>query len=342
MPRLPRLLATVLAGSLLTAPCQGSDALPHRSDGAGHVADLLASHRVVALGENHGHRELHEWLLGVLADPRVARALDVIVVEFATRQHQGLLDRLVAGEPVPADSIAWIWRDTILSPSPIWDQPVYARFFDGVRRLNLDREDGRRYRVRAGDAAVDWSSVEERADLVFPDRSASMGDVVREEVRAGHRVLLIAGSAHLTRVPMIRTNRNDVPWAEVTVVMRIELHHPGSTAVIRSMGRFEAVDHARLTGVPRGALVPLAGTWLGRIPANGITRMRNMDGSPFRLYGDATLADLADLVLYWGPPDANHFPDLAPGTFADEPAWAELDRRSRVVRGQPLDPALRR
>jgi len=336
------LLAVLLAGACLPAPPVRSDDLPHAPDAAGYVADALAVHRVVALGENHGHQELHHWILTVLDDPRVRRSLDVIVVEFATRRHQGLLDRLVRGEPVPPDSIPWIWRDTILSPSPIWDQPVYAAFLDGVRRTNLARTDGRAYRVRAGDAAVDWASVHDRADVVYPDRAASIADVVREEVRAGRRVLLIAGGAHLTRAPMIRTNRNGVPWAEVTVVNRIELHHPGSTHVIRSMGRFEAVDHTRLDGLPRGAILPLTDTWPGRIPANRITRMRNADGSPFRLYGEATLADLADAIVYWGRPDANHFPDPAPGTFADDAAWAELDRRSRVLRGRPLDPELRR
>ena len=69
--------------------------------------------------------------------------------------------------------------------------------------------------------------------------------------------------------------------------------------------------------------------------------MRNTDGSPFDAYGAATLGDLVDAVIYWGPEEANHFADAPSSVYLDDVYWDQLNRRSLLRRGQPMDTNLR-
>lgn len=308
------------------------------------VAAALDSVFVVAIGETHGHVELHDTLRALLADPRILSRVDDIVVEFGNALYQPVIDRYVRGEAVPYDSVRLAWRNTMSSPSTVWDSPIYERFYQHVRFVNETRTDGRRYRLVLGDSPVDWSRVASFDDLrPFFNRSEHMTGVVEREVLAeGRRAVLIAGGAHLTRATMVRTRATGVRVAEVTVAARLALRFPGSLFVIRSLGRTRRFDFARARDLPRGSLLRPAGTWLASLSANDVTTMRNSDGSPFTLYGHATLADLADAVIYWGPEADNHFADPVSVTYREEVYWAELNRRSQITRRRPMDPALRR
>ncbi len=308
------------------------------------ITATLDQHHLVALGENHGHVQFYEWLHTLLEDPGIQARVDDIVIEYGNAIHQDLLDRFIGGGDVSIEQLRCVWRDAVVSPNTVWDCPVYEDFLVFVRELNQTLPEDRRYRIVAGDPPVDWSRVNDRDDLrPYFDRLGHYADVVgREVLSKGHRALLIAGGVHFSRACMVRTSRRGVKQAEVTIAAQLELRYPGELYVLRSMGGAgEAYDPMRLDDTPRGAVIEIANTWLGALPANGVTTMRNYDGTPFDLYGDATFTDMVDAIIYWGPASEARDSEPPVSLYRDEAYWAELNRRSEIVRGQPMDPALR-
>ena len=308
------------------------------------VVAALESKWIVAIGENHGHVELHKLLRDLLTDTEVKSVVDDIVVEFGNPLYQGAVDRFVSGGPVRYDSVRFAWRNTVVSPNTVWDSPVYEQFFQHIRQLNLRRDDGRQYRIVLAGSPVDWTKVTTMDDLrPFFDRSMAMATMIEREVlRQGRRALFIAGGAHLTRRNMVRNNKNGVPTATGSVVSRMALRHPETLFVIRSLAKGRGIDHDRLAEIPRGSLLYLSNSWLGSIPANSVSTMQNMDGSAFDAYGAATLGELVDAVIYWGLEVENHFAETAVTVYLNEDYWEELNRRSLLVRRRPIDIELRK
>jgi len=307
---------------------------------------LLAAfeqHHIVALGENHGHEEFHEWLIRLLEQPRAQQTIDDIVVEWGNALYQDAVDRYIDGQDVPRDSISMAWRNTIVSPNTVWDAPVYRRFFERVRQINsrLGPED--RYRVVLADSPVNWDLVKSREDLrPFFDRAAHMAETVRREsLLKGRRALFIAGGLHVSRIPRRRIRDDGVPMGEITPVAWLELRHPGSVFVIQSMGRAEELGLAELTTAGPPIMVKLSGEpELSRISANNTTTLRNMDGTKSDVYGAAALVDVVDAVLLWDPSQVT-LQDEDPAVYQIDWYWDELNRRSRIMRGGPMDATLR-
>lgn len=321
------------------APACERAAGPAHTNPTAAVAAALDSVWVVALGEHHGHVEFHAWLLEALADSAIQRRVDDVAVEFGNARYQDMADRFVAGKDVPLDSVRLIWRNTVVSPNPVWDSPVYEAFVLGLRRINAARTDGRRYRLLLLDPPVEWSTVRSRADLApFLDRAGHMAERMESEVlRPGRHALLVAGGAHLTRANMVRTSGAGVPTAEVSVAARLAQRHPGALFVVRSVARTGSLAPDWLPTVPPGRLLRTDQPPFTTTSANAVSTMRNMDGTPFTLYGTATLADLADAIIYWGPPDQNHFAEPGDDVLSDRAYHEERNRRSLIVRGRPLD-----
>jgi hypothetical protein len=298
---------------------------------------------VVALGENHGHLEFHELVIRLLEDPRASEVIDDIAVEWGNALYQDVVDRYVGGGEVPWDSVTMAWRNTVVSPNTVWDAPVYERFFREVRRINESLAPDLRFRVLLSDSPVEWSRVDSLPDLQpFFDRARSMADVVRREsVSRGRRALFIAGGLHVSRKVRVRSNETGVPVGEITPIAWLELYHPGSTYVIQSMGSAERLGLDDLVGDGPPSVIRLSpAVGPGAIRANRTTTLRNRDGSTPDVYGAAVLGDLVDAVIVWDI-DQLTFPDPSPATYAIDWYWEALNRRSLLLRGQPMDPSRR-
>jgi hypothetical protein len=127
------LSATSAAG--VAAPWNTSG--PRAADASGHhhepsadgfvdaVLTAFESHRLVAVGEVHGLQEHHDALAELLADPRLPRVVDDVVVEFGNAFYQATMDRFTAGFPVDNADLRQVWRNTTQSPLATWDAPVY-------------------------------------------------------------------------------------------------------------------------------------------------------------------------------------------------------------------------
>ncbi|MBK7908663.1 MAG: hypothetical protein IPJ78_19235 [Gemmatimonadetes bacterium] len=332
---------TLSALLFLFAGLTGPDSTPPAAEDA--ILAAFDSAWVVALGENHGHREFHELLLRVLRRPRAPEVIDDIAVEWGNGLYQGVIDRYVDGREVPWDSVTMSWRNTIVSPNTVWDAPVYERFFRELRAINAGLAPERRYRVILADAPVDWSAVDSAPQLrPFFDRALAMAESVRREsLLRGRRVLFVAGGLHVARRPRAQPSRSGVPTGEITPVAWLELRHPGATYVIQSFGSPSDPGARGLVGAGAPRVVPLRASPLGDIPANATSTLRDRDGKRPDVYGRATLRHIVDAVILWDP-SARTFEDADPSTYRVEWYWAELDRRSLMLSGRRMDPALRR
>ena len=312
------------------------------ADPAELILDAFNKHQIVAIGENHGHLELHDWILDFLATQEARATIDDIVVEWGNARYQDLIDRYIDGDEVPFDSVSLVWRNTIVSPNTVWDAPVYQQFFRRVRELNLANKDGNPYRVVLGDTPVDWETVESREDLrPFFDRAGHMAERVRQEsLLKGRRSLFLAGGLHVSKMPRRRIRDDGVPVGEITPVAWLVLRHPGSVYVIQSMARAAELGLDQLTTSGNALAIELSyNPDMARFPANQTTTLRNMDGTTSDVYGANTLGDIVDAVILWDPAKVT-IQDADPAVFHDEEYWKALNKRSLIMRGQPMDSTL--
>jgi len=331
-------LLPLLFGALSQVP--GLGGTPTGADA--RILAAFDSAWVVALGENHGHLEFHDLVLRILETPEAAEIIDDIAVEWGNALYQDVVDRYAQGEDVPWDSVTMAWRNTVVSPNTVWDAPVYERFFREVRRLNADLPPASQYRILLADPPVDWAQVDSVPQLSpFFDRARSMADVVRREsLLRGRHCLFLAGGLHVAKAPRVRQSSLGVPIGEITPVAWLELRNPGATYVIQSMGRAGDLGLMDLVGSGAPQVVETAGSAIGAIPANSATDLRNSDGSRPDVYGTLTLSDILDAVLIWDPTELT-FPDPDPSIYDTDWYWAELNRRSMMLRNQPMDGSLR-
>lgn len=277
------------------------------------ILDAFASHPLVAIAEMHGIRQAGDLYVSLVRDPEFQRAVDDIIVEFASGQSQDLLDRYVLdGADVPADSLRTIWRNTTKVVS--WDSPIYQRWLAAVRDVNRGRPSGHRLRVLAGDTPIDWSRIRSRSDwTALGSNDASFARVIEREVLARHhRALVVLGSNHLGHGGAFRDGAPNT-------ATRIDSHHPGALFVALMFAGWPGggATEARIEreGWPSPGLVPLAGSCLGAMRVGGVP-----------------LARRADAILYLGP-TRDLKPEPAPRSELATYDTGELDRRSFVEWG---------
>lgn len=300
---------------------------PGSADPAAALRAALGRVPLVGLGETHGVKEYGAFLESVIGNQEITDQLDDIVVEFGSSDHQGTMDRYVAGEAVSAAEIEQVLRDT--TQLLVWDSPIYANVFAAVRRANQHRPASRRLRVVLADPAIDWATTHTREDhlKISSERDRHFAAVVEREVLAKQRrALLLAGQFHLLKQGSPRD----------TVGSLLEQRHPGTLFVVMlyaGLGPHTAEAEAALASSPRPAVISLAASSLGALPARSAFVLPPV----LQVAEGLTLRDIADAYLYLGPTAAltEVYP---PGAIYRDPEYIrELERRYPIVFGAPLD-----
>lgn len=277
------------------------------------VEDILASWRtadLVCLGEEHGSRAAADLRLALIADPRFAERVDVVLLEAASPLHQDLLDRFVVdGEELDRDALRPIWLDAGLGE--FWESPVYEGLLRALQRMNLRLPPGRRLRVIAGAAPVDWSRVTSGAELApYLDRRDFFARLATAAVlEPGRKGLAVYGAAHCEKSGM------GFPGAlPAALRRRVRSILPLAATPAAAAG----IARLALGAEPR--LLPVAGRPWATAPASDF-------GFPA---GERTLEELVD-GLAWQGEAADQI--LAPRPGELPPQWRrELDRRARLWR----------
>jgi hypothetical protein len=273
------------------------------------IVAAFRQHPVVIIGEAHALKQAGDFYIRLVRDPSFQESVQDIVIEFASRNNQGLIDRYIGGDDVPMEEVKHIWRDTTKVAS--WESPIYAEWLGAIREVNKKLPAGRRLHVLAGDTAIDWSRIHNHDEwAALGDNNISIADVVvRQVLEKKHRALVVLGSNHVTKAGDRRGGEN--------FTTRVESSHPGSTYVALLYGvatgwqdsNTEALLHSAEQNAP--ALYELAGSPL----ANG------------------WLGKNADAVLYLGPRES--LTEATPLAGSIEPEYLrEVDRRSLLEWGE--------
>jgi len=162
-----RLVATLLAAFSVTHayPRNGSENSAAPLDPVDGIIAAFKTYPVVALGEgDHNNEQGHAIRLRLIRDPRFAKLVNDIVVEFGNPRYQQIMDRYVRGEDVPYASLRQAWQNTTQAHE-VWDVPIYQEFFRTVRDVNAKLPKKRKLRVLLGDTPIDWDQVHSRDEL---------------------------------------------------------------------------------------------------------------------------------------------------------------------------------
>ncbi|HEX6475506.1 MAG TPA: hypothetical protein VF114_10530 [Candidatus Limnocylindria bacterium] len=302
------LVAIILLLAGCQAPLPPTPSAPPLATGmiaADAVVAAFREHRVVAIGEYHGSSAEHEFLRHLLGDERLSGVIDDVAVEFGGARHQRTIDRFVRGETVADAELEQVWTDTT-QQSGVWDDPVYRRFFEEARNLNLTREPEGRIRVLLGDPPIDWRAITATIDCDDADpscldywilrRDQHFASVVQSSVDRGRRVLVIAGAGHVLRNP-------DTPEAR-SLVDLLDAANPGEVwTLVPAQPGAQATLGAYLDpsgeGIPR--VVPLDTGPLAGLLADPLFRSGTVTCDPAPCPSEApstvTLGDAADALL---------------------------------------------
>jgi hypothetical protein len=170
------------------------------------ILNAFRTHSIVALDEgDHTNEPGATFRLRLLRDPRFPTVVNDIVVECGNALYQDAMDRFVAGEEVPYDTLKQCWQNTG-QPYEVWDSVIYEEFFRAVRALNATLPHERRLRVLLGDPPIHWDTIHSAKDWLdfmkspLGDRDAFPSGLIQREVLAkGRRALVVYGRMHLLR-----------------------------------------------------------------------------------------------------------------------------------------------
>lgn len=177
-------------------------------DAVDFILKKLDQYSMVGIGDHHMCLEFYEFMTRLVADPRLPGKIQDIVVEAGNPQYQALIDRYVLdGQSVPLAERKHIWQITAMG----WyesNSPVYERFFDTIRSVNLALPQNKRIRVILGDAPIDIQQLRANPEgylLPFTKyketlqdpRELSLAAAVKQVLAAGHHGIIISGNGHL-------------------------------------------------------------------------------------------------------------------------------------------------
>src|SRR6266699_5353520 len=123
-----RLLSRIICVSILlflsgiSTSAQIKAEVPKPINAVQGIVAAFKQHPVVIIGEAHWLRQPGEFYISLIRDREFQEAVQDIVVEFASRNNQPLLDKYIGGENVPIQEVRHIWRDTTKVAS--WESPI--------------------------------------------------------------------------------------------------------------------------------------------------------------------------------------------------------------------------
>jgi hypothetical protein len=309
----PALLA-LSAGLLIGADRPPSE--PGLEKAVSGIVKLFDKYSVVAIGEFHGYAEPGELYTALARDPAFQQRVNDIVIEFASRHNQPILDRYILKcEDVPWNELRRVWRDTSKTTHS-WESSLYTGWLAAIRDANKKLPAARRMRVLAGDTPVDWTKIKTHEDwLALGISDVSFAKVVNEEVLDKKRkALLVLGAGHLAKDGGRLKGQN--------TTTRIEKAHPGAIGIVFVFGTIppleykpEVIKKMADWEIP-SLFYPLKGTWLGKET----------------WLGRAPLDRVADGLLYVGTPGTQKMIQSRRDTI-DKAYFEELQRRALIQWG---------
>jgi hypothetical protein len=149
------------------------------------IFEAFQTHPLVGLGEHHRIAQELDFYAALVRDPRFAREVGNVVVEFGGAAHQDVIDRYVNGEEVPYTELRKVWTDTV-GWIPMVSGIGYANFFAEVRGVNRALPPMQRIRVWLGEPVIDWSKIKTHDDWLAVKRTRDIhaAEVIERNIMA--------------------------------------------------------------------------------------------------------------------------------------------------------------
>jgi hypothetical protein len=307
-------------------PTSASNPVP----AANAVFSAFDKYEIVALPAAHGMKDLDDFLLDLIRDPRLSQTVNDIAVECGNSLYQPILDRYMAGEDVPFAEVRKVWRNTTQPMCGI--DGFYETFFFLVRAVNQRLPAAQRMRVLACDPPIDWDRIKTSQDfqtaIMRLSRDASISSVIEKEVLSRHRkALMLFGTFHVFHVHEVRAGF-------------FQKDYPNSTFVIAELGQFgtklSSLSQNPFAGWPDPSVALAKGTWLGALdlahlypPPDLVDQDCNYHHAfPKLLQGP--VENLVDAFLYLGPQDLRLGEKIPADIVLDADYMKEWQRRQAL------------
>lgn len=313
------------------------------------IMDAFQTHAIVGMhnnegADNHDLAQQHDFYAALVRDPRFARDVGNVVVEFGAASAQGIMDRYVNGENVPYTELRKVWTDTLgWSPPPV--NLGYVNLFAQVRATNLALPPAQRIHVWLGEPAIDWSKVRSLDDLnalrapggtmmQLRDESAA-GIIEREVLAKGHKALVIYGGFHFLTDPVLTGGRT-------TMATLIEKKYPAAIYHVETYtGIGKDACNAEFEKTMKDAkapvlLAPLSGTTLDALSFSARCFAGQFSFPPtMPAAQQAEMIDHAkrwqsDAMLYLGPVASLTGSPFLPDIYMDGDYLNEVMRRQQL------------
>ena len=334
-------LAVVLTGGTISMSAQQGRSTPLATPVEPIVAivDAFRSHSVVAFSDAHGNRQLAQFELSVLRDPRIVGVVNDIVIENGNAWHQDAMDRYVRGEDVPCETLRLVWRETTQAQTLGANTCDIPERYRVVRDVNARLPRQRQLRVLLGDPPIDWSAVRTADDIRkwIELRDSHAAELIRREVLAkNRRAIVVYGQGHLQRKNLLANYESE--GLAGTVISILE---STTNTKVFSIWWFNdrKAPPAEVTGWPVPSLALTRGTTLGALeftelegapPARSAIRDGKIVPVPREEWRTLRMENQFDAVLYLGKTSGTFVvgqTEFTPAYCADSAWLAELLRR---------------
>jgi hypothetical protein len=228
----PLFLAGASSGLVIAQPSPSPVVRP-AIDG---IIDAFKSHPLVVIGDAHGLAQEEDFFAALVRDPRFAREVGNVVVEFGGAIHQDIIDRYVEGGHVPYVELRKVWTDTV-GWIPVVRSVGYINFFAQVRMVNLGLPPEQRIHVWLGEPEIDWSKINSHAEwdrLDATRESYPVNVIVTNILAKGKTALVIAGTRHFAG-PLkgcIFKKLQAASWPTDTMKGNLEQQYPGALFMV--------------------------------------------------------------------------------------------------------------
>jgi hypothetical protein len=288
-----------------------------------------------------------EFYSAIVRDPRFAREVGNVVVEFGGSAHQDIIDRYLNGERVPYPELRLVWSDVVgAGPPPAVTGQMYPDFFATVRAVNATLPPERRIHVWLGEPKIDWTKIHTMQELGarLGQRDSSPYEILEREIFAKHKkALVLYGGVHFY---------NGILGGDYELLGKlIRDDHPGTLFTIgvyrgSANAACRAKFEPRAKSWPKPSLVrPLAGTWVQaalKAPECAPPPPIGADGRPVKL-PPREMAETNfrfsgawhDALLYLGPTASLTKTPRTQDLYLDQAYADEISRRNKMVLNMP-------
>jgi hypothetical protein len=347
--------SAILAVASLAGAQTPNRAAPTVQPAIDGILAAFEKHPLVGIGDVHNMAQQEDFFATLIRDPRFAKEVGNVVVEFGTATHQDILDRYVNGGAVSFAELRSVWGD-VVGATPAVTGLGYANFFAQVRTTNLSLPPERRIRVWGGEPVLDWATVKTQEDIrpAMAQRDTHPASIIKEQILAkDKKALVIYGNAHFG-MPGIPVELGQVNLLRDLV----ERDQPGAFFVVapyygfvqkECSAAFEQIHHdwptSALAFPVRGSTIEDAlrrtGCDVERAPGVSFTLPNKTEAEVAELRAKWALAarDMlsginGDALLYLGPAATLTRTPQEPSIYLDAAYRAEINRRNQI-RGLP-------